>query len=400
MADQTGMKILWVKTDFLHPTNRGGQIRTLEMLKRLHRRHEVHYLCFDDPSSDEGRARVHEYSARAFSVPHHVPPKELTSPAFLAQLASGLFSSVPVAVSRWRSSAMRVEVARLSALYAYDAVVSDFLFPAQNIPDLSEAILFQHNVEAQIWQRHAAHAEGSMRRLFFHLQARRMSRYERACCRAARRVVAVSAGDATLMASDYGIDGVVTVDTGVDMAAFDRPPVPVAPRADLIFLGSMDWLPNIDGIRWFVAEVLPIITARRPETTLAIVGRTPTPDVRALETERVIVTGTVPDVREWLWGSQVAIVPLRIGGGTRLKIYEAMAAGVPVVSTPVGAEGLDVTDGDTIALAADPREFAAQCLALLSDPGRRSGMAARATALISAHYSWESVAQQFEAALR
>ena len=131
-----------------------------------------------------------------------------------------------------------------------------------------------------------------------------------------------------------------TIATGVDLDYF-APPAAVPLAHDLVFVGSMDWMPNIDAVNYFLDEIFPRITALRPGTTLAIVGRTPTPELRARASRdaRITVTGTVPDVRPWLWGARLSVVPLRIGGGTRLKIYEAMAAHLPVVSTSVGAEG-------------------------------------------------------------
>src|ERR1700683_4580016 len=122
------MKLLWVKTDFLHPTTRGGQIRTLETLRRLHGNHEVHYVAFDDPAQPEGLARSSEYCAKAYPVAHRVPAK--TSPAFALQLIAGLFSRLPVAVGRYRSLAMRRQVETLAAQHKFDSVVCDFLFPA------------------------------------------------------------------------------------------------------------------------------------------------------------------------------------------------------------------------------------------------------------------------------
>ena len=123
----------------------------------------------------------------------------------------------------------------------------------------------------------------------------------------------------------------------------------------------MDWLPNIDGVKWFTAEILPLIRARRPACTVAIVGRKPGSDIVSLSGGGIQVTGTVPDVRPHLWGASVSIVPLRIGGGTRLNIYESMAAGTPVVSTTVGAEGLDVSSPENILLADTPQTFADAC---------------------------------------
>jgi len=389
------MKLLWVKSDFLHPTNRGGQIRTLEMLKRLHRRHEVHYVCFAMPDLAEGLARCGEYCTRAYPVPHVLAEK--TSLAFVGQLLGGLLSSLPVSVSRYRSAAMRDKIFDLVKAEKFDAIVCDFLFPAPNIPDLASCVLFQHNVEAMIWKRHVEHASSGPRRLYFGLQANRMLAYEGQVCRAAQRVIAVSEQDANTMRSLYRVTRVDAVPTGVELDYF-APPPESEPLADLVFVGSMDWMPNIDGIRWFADQALPRIRKRKPDCSVAIAGRKPSAEIQALaKSDPLIrVTGTVPDIRPWLWGSAVSIVPLRIGGGTRLKIYEAMAAKIPVVSTTVGAEGLDIESGRNIHIADDPKDFADRCIALLEDEGQRSAMAAAAWDMVATRYSWEVVTQKFE----
>src|SRR5262249_20677303 len=149
--------------------------------------------------------------------------------------------------------------------------------------------------------------------------------------------------------------------------------------------GSMDWMPNIDGAQWFVREALPLIHARHPECTVAIVGRRPAPEIQKLAEadSRIRVTGTVPDVRPWLFGALASIVPLRIGGGTRLKIYEAMAARAPVVSTTIGAEGLDVAKGENIYLADSAQDFAARCLSLIENAAERDRVAQAAWNLVA-----------------
>jgi sugar transferase (PEP-CTERM/EpsH1 system associated) len=388
------MKLLWVKTDFLHPTTRGGQIRTLETLRRLHQNHEVHYVAFDDPAQPEGLARSSEYCSAAYPVAHHVPVK--TSPAFALQLLAGLVSRLPVAVSRYQSAAMRRQVAELTARHRFDSIVCDFLFPAPNMPRLADCVLFQHNVEATIWKRYVEHNRGA-KKLYFQLQAKRMLAYEGHVCRAVRKVVAVSEGDAEAMRRAYGAARVSAAPTGVDLEFF-APPAAAEKLADLVFLGSMDWMPNIDGAVWFAREVLPLIQQRRPDCTLAIAGRRPAAELQrlAVSDPRIRITGTVPDVRPWLFGSHVSIVPLRIGGGTRLKIYEAMAARVPVVSTTIGAEGLDVTHGENILLADSARDFAESCLQLLESAPRRESLSTTAWNLVNAKYSWEVVARGME----
>lgn len=393
------MKILWAKSDFLHPTERGGQIRTLETLRRLHRDHELHYIAYDDPARPEGMARASEYCSAAYPIAHHVPPRR--SLAFVRQAVANLVDPLPLSIARYRSTQMRDAIARLMAQHRYDAVVCDFLAMAPNFADLGQCILFQHNVEYTIWQRHAQHAPDPLRRLYFQSQFRRTLAYERASCRAAAHIIAVSGVDRDLMASQFGVDParISVVPTGVDVDYF-APPPSAPPVADLVFVGAMDWMPNIDGIDFFVSQVLPLIRRRLPHCSLVIAGRSPGPAITALAAADPLiqVTGTVPDVRPYIWGSKVAIVPLRIGGGTRLKIYEAMAAGKPVVSTTVGAEGLDVDEGVNIFRADDAQSFADRCLQLLDDPAlhARLGSAARSQA---ARFSWDSIAQHFESIL-
>lgn len=389
------MKLLWVKTDFLHPTTRGGQIRTLELLRQLHRRHEIHYVAFNDPKEPEGLMRASEYSTKAYPINYQIADK--SSPTFLAELMTGLFSTIPVTIRRCQSADMRAQVERLISEERFDSVICDFLSPAPNIPDLGSCVLFQHNVEAVIWKRRTEHAGDPLRRFYLKLQADRMLRYEGAICRKVQKVIAVSESDADLMREWYGVKQPEAVPTGVDSEYFKSRDA-VSPTVDLVFVGSMDWAPNIDGIDWFQREVLPSILLRKPDCSIAIVGRKPPRSIQELADNYagVQVTGTVPDVRPWLWKSKVSIVPLRVGGGTRLKIFEAMAAGVPVVSTTIGAEGLGARDGDTIRIADSPEDFASACLALLDDAVERERLRDRALQMVTERYSWEAVANAFE----
>jgi glycosyltransferase involved in cell wall biosynthesis len=382
------VKILWVNANFLHPTTKGGQIRTLEMLKCLHRRHEVHYVAIENPAEPEGMARAHEYSTRAYPIWLNVPDK--TSPAFLLQAAAGLLSNVPVAVSRWCSKDAERLIGDLLRKEKFDRAVCDFLVSSGHYPDLPGCVLFQHNVETMIWRRTAEHATG-LKKPYMQLQAQRMFDYERKVCREVGYTIAVSQTDADLMRQMFDVSNVAHIPTGVDLDYFR--PQPSQPAADLVFVGSMDWRPNDDGVSWFVSEVLPLIRKQRPDCSVAIVGRNPAANIKALPVE---VTGTVPDVRPYLWGSKVSIVPLRIGGGTRLKIYESMAARVPVVSTTVGAEGLAYRDGHDIAIADSPEAFANACVDLLANDARRASLSQAAWQMVADRFSWDQVSREFE----
>lgn len=391
------MKILWVKSDLLHPTTKGGHIRTLEMLKRIHQRHEVHYAGFENDPEGEGARRSGEYCSRLFRVPHSAPKRN--SPGFAAQLAGGLFSRLPVAISRYRSAAMRRLLAEVIAKERYQSIVCDFITPAPNLPSIPSCVVFQHNVETMIWRRYSQNAPSLAAKLYLKLQAKRMFEFEREVCRAARHVIAVSNEDAHLMQEMFGLGEVSAIPTGVDVESFT--PSGNRSRSGLVFVGSMDWLPNVDGMRWFCGEVWPRIRREQQDCTLTIVGREPTREIKALAEQdtQIRVTGTVADVRPYLWDAAVSIVPLRIGGGTRLKIYEAMAARLPVVSTTIGAEGLEVDPPRDIRIADSATGFADQCIDLLTGRSVRESQADAAWNLVSTRFGWDNIARRFESIL-
>ncbi|SEB47825.1 glycosyltransferase family 4 protein [Terriglobus roseus] len=393
------MKILWVSPFFLHPTDRGGQIRTLGTLKELHKRHEVHFCALNASSNTEGPQRAGEYSTRSFAVPHDPIPR--ASLRILPQLFQAIFSPIPLAVSRYHSTALERVIAERLAEERYDSVVCDFLACAPNFREMEPAVLFQHNVETTIWQRHAEQTSSSLRRRFFGLQARKMAAYEAQICRRSRFVIAVSDIDASRMRNDFSVTRVASVSTGVDVDSL-APPPHADPVSDLIFSGSMDWLPNIDAMEFFLKEIFPLVQQELPRTTLTIAGRAP--DERVLRAAEgvagVTVTGSVPDMRPYLWGSKVSIIPLRIGGGTRLKVYESMAAGVPIVSTTIGAEGLTYTPGRDLLIGDTPQQFAQQCVRMLRDADDRAAVAGNAMRLVRDNFSWAAVTQEFEAILQ
>lgn len=388
------MKILWVSSGFLHPTTRGGQIRTLEMLRRLRQRHDIHYLALHDGSA-EALTRSSEYCSKAWPVQFSLATRD--SPRFWIQSALGLFSALPIVVTRKRSRAARTMVESLVRAEHFDVLVCDFLTPVVHLPSGLPFVLFEHNVETIIWKRYAEFANGPLRKVFFRRQAERMLAFERIACRRAAHVIAVSEGDAATLRELSGVSGVSAIPTGVDIAHFSRPVSNHGDRTGLLFSGSMDWMPNIDGMLWFIREVLPLIRRRVPACSLTIAGRRPAAAIRALTSDPgVRVTGTVEDMRPYLWSAAVSIVPLRVGSGTRLKIYESMAAGTAVVSTTIGAEGLDVSSPDNIRIADSAEAFASACVELLTDTEARASQAAAALRLVQEHCSWEAVAARFE----
>ena len=394
------MHILWVKNELLHPLDKGGRIRTYEMLRRLRDHHRVTYIALDDGSTTaEQRARALEYCDDLVLVPWRRTP--LRGWRRGLAILGNVFSSLPFALAPFRSAAMTRAIRERCAPSddAADVVVCDFLVPALNVPDglPCPVVLFQHNVEAMIWERRTKVARNPIMRLYMGEQWRRMRTVEREQCLRFDHVVAVSPEDAAVFRERYGVERVSSVPTGVDTEFFRPSGSVTRTPASIVFTGSMDWMPNEDGMLWFVEEILPRIERAVPEATLTIVGRRPTARVQALAEGRtnVTVTGTVDDVRPYLEAAAVVVVPLRVGGGTRIKIYEAMGMERAVVSTTIGAEGLDVTNGEHIVLADDASAFADAVVDLLRAPERADRLGRSAADHVRAHFGWASVAEQF-----
>ncbi len=391
------MKILWLKGDLLHPVDKGGKIRTYQMLRQLKREHEITFLTLanrNDPP--EAMELAHEYCDRLVSVPFEEARK--FSARFYRDLLLNLSSPLPYALEKYRSEAMKREIVREMRERDYDVIVCDFLVPSVNLPERDDwtTVLFQHNVESMIWRRHFETQSQKIKRSYFYTQWRKMERYERAACHRFDAVVAVSEADRDLMRDEFGLREVYDVPTGVDTEFFQPLGGVVNPR-ELVFTGSMDWLPNEDGMVYFVENILPIVRRSIPDVELTIVGRNPTRQLVSMSEAdpKIKVTGRVDDIRPYVDRAAASIVPLRIGGGTRLKIYEAMAMARPVISTTVGAEGLPLTDGEDLFIADAPEDFAERIVRVLSNGQLASRMGDRARAVVCSRVGWSHAADRF-----
>jgi glycosyltransferase involved in cell wall biosynthesis len=392
------MRILWLKTELLHPVDKGGKIRTYHMLKELKREHHVTYLTLDDGTADaEARERSMEYCDELICVPHRTRAK--FTAGFYFELGANLVSSLPYFMNKYKSAAMRQAIARAATNERFDVLVCDFLMPSINVPAdyRGPTVLFQHNVEAVIWRRHYEMQLNPLKKAYLYSQWRKTVAFECGACRRFDHVVAVSRDDAETMRHEYNIKSISDVPTGVDTEFFRMRGAEMREPHSLVFTGSMDWLPNEDAIRYFLTEIMPRVKRAMPDATLTVVGRNPSASLREWS-ERdpsIIVTGRVEDVRPFMERAAAYVVPIRIGGGTRLKIYEAMAMEQAIVSTTVGAEGLPVQDGAELLLADKPEAFADAVVRVLRDEMFARELGARAAAAVRQRFGWDRVAQSF-----
>ncbi len=394
----SAVRVLWVKVGGLWPLDRGGRIRSFHTIAELSRRHRVTVLTTHGPGDDpEELIRRLPHCERVVSVPHALPKQGTRR--FAAALVRSWLSPLPVDLWKCRVPALRAEVARLVSAGAVDLCVADFLAAAANVPrgGAVPVVLFEHNVEHVIWRRLAWVETRPVQRALLEVEWRKMRRGESRACAQAHLTVAVSDRDRELLAALVPGARVRAIPTGVDTAFFTRNGRPETPGA-LVFVGAMDWHPNEDGVLHFVEAILPRIRREAPEASLTVVGRNPTARLRAVGAGAgVRVTGTVDDVRPYVDEAAVCVVPLRVGGGTRLKIFEALAMAKPVVSTAVGAEGLPLVPGEHFLQADTPDDFAAAVVSLLRDAPRRAALGLAGRRLVEERFGWAQVAREFEA---
>ncbi len=391
-------RLLVISPRFLFPMDQGGKIRTANILKRM--KGGAFELTLASPAPQES-VQFQEDIARVCDAFVSWPEP---SASRLLRVAA-LLDRAPVAAAADRSSAGRAVIAQALAAKP-DVVLVDFPHAAVLLPDGAlepASVIFTHNVEAEIFERHAAVANG-LWRLVWREQSRKMRRFEGDALRRFDSVIAVSTRDGKALTALYDLKRVETIDTGVDLDFYGFAPAERAlpfggSGGTVVFTGAMDWRANIDGIEFLMDEVWPIVIRARPDANAVIVGRNPPADLIAKARERGLAwefTGFVDDIRPYVAAGHVYVIPLRVGSGTRIKAFEAMSMGRPVVSTTVGVEGLDVTHGAHY-LAADTAEaFAAAILRLLDDAGLRERLARAARARVEERFSWSHVARQFE----
>jgi sugar transferase (PEP-CTERM/EpsH1 system associated) len=394
------LKILWVKSGDLVPLDSGGTIRSFNLMKQLARLHELDLFTFYPSRDNDEHPALNRYFHRVHCIPLEMPKK--WGPGDYAAYAANLFSSTPYSMAKYCRPHVARQLRELLERESYDVIVCDFFLTGAVIPwDLpTPKVLFTHNVEAQIWLRHFQVSRNPVWKVVSWREYTMIARLERRYLRQADAVLTVSDTDREFFAKYVPREKITTVQTGVDVDYFRPAAAAVQPNV-LVFTGSMDWMPNEDGILFFVDEILPRIRREIPAAEFWVVGRSPTARVKKLAARdtKIRITGTVDDIRPYMDEAAVYVVPLRIGGGTRIKIFEAMAEGKAVVSTTIGAEGLPVTAEQNIIIADQPEDFAARTVALMRDKERAGELGRAARRLVEENYSWATVARQFAAVL-
>jgi glycosyltransferase involved in cell wall biosynthesis len=374
------------------PAHQGTAIRNWGLLRHLAAREAVSLLSFAPPAFGSPAA---ELSAVCQSIAF-VPLPVRGAPARLASLFSGRADMT----ERLASPAFDDALRRLLSEKRFDVIqiegleMGRYLAPLRASAPGAAIVYDAHNAEVAIqrraWQNDRRQPARWPVAAYSWLQVPRIARFEAQLCRQADAVTCVSAVDAAALR--HGLPGLqpVIVANGIDLA--DYPLAPPVANNTLLFTGKMDYRPNLDAALWFARDILPRVRRAQPAARFLIVGQKPAPALQALASQqRVEVLGGVPDIRPHIASSAVYVAPLRMGGGTRFKLLEAMALGRPIVSTTLGAEGFDVQSGRELLLADTPQAFAQAVLQLMSEPALAARLVTNARAFVAAHYDWAAI---------
>lgn len=384
------MNILIVTTRLPYPMISGAKIRAFHILKALAERHRVTLISFYGSRDEEKHFGVYD-SLGVKLVP-------LLNPAIdrqvgLKDLFHSLSSGLPLTVSKYRHEMMTKAIAEnitsADVLHCEHMHMAQYLFDIHGKPKVLDA----HNVETQIAERYCNCEANPLKKLILALNCRAMRSFEKKVCADSDLILSVSVEDQQSLASGFGAGCVRLLENGVDVDYFApvKQNIQDQPKK-LVFVGAMDWLPNSDGIKYFVKEIYPIIKNDFPQIKLDVVGKDPPEDVRQLsDIPGIRVTGTVDDVRPYVHDSHLYIVPLRFGGGSRLKILEAFSMGKPVVSTRLGCEGIECENERDLLVADNPVDFAASVVRLLRDEDMGNRLTGSARKLAVDTYSWNVI---------
>lgn len=396
MAARRGgaMKVAVIDGDVSYPPSSGKRLRTLNLMLGLADSVEITYIARSESADNvEAERFLRGHGIRPILV--HSPLPDKRGAGFYARLIANLPSPLPYSVSSHRHPRLRDAVQRHAAsdppdVWQLEWMGYDYCLDKGQGP----VVLQAHNVDALIWQRYLDIEGNPVKRAYIKLELAKMMKFEERAFQRCAQVVAVSSSDAEVARRMYGEVPLSVVENGVDpgfLANVRRDPS----SRTMLFLGALDWRPNLDAINVLLDSIWPLVASEAPDARLLIVGRNPPVGLaaRVARSPRAELRADVEDVRPALGEAAALVVPLRIGGGSRLKILEALAAGLPVVSTTIGAEGLGIEPGRHFTRADEPGEVAAALVDILSRPQPYRAQAEQGRKFVVEHHDWRSLAR-------
>ena len=389
------MNIFFISATVPYPATDGGRIRVLNLLKQISKCNDVTFLALETLPTDQAGIEYLRNLGIETNLIEQTPKMLMLSPGVIAR---AIFHKQPLTVAKYYVPAMESAIKQLIQSRMFDVIHFEMLHAGQYLQALPNlrvpTLLSLQNIDSSIWRRFARQTGNPLQKLAFWMQYRSFQRYERLMAEKFSACACVSEKDKDLLAHLCPEISIEVIPNGVDVESY-QPDHSLTEKSTLVYTGSMDWLPNEDAVLYFHEQIFPLIEAQMPQVKFYIVGQNPTERVKQLSRrDNVIVTGMVDDVKPYIAKASVYVVPLRIGGGTRLKILEALAMEKAVVSTTIGCEGLQLTQGKDILVADEPEKFARLVIQLAQDEKFRQRLGRSGRRQVEEKYDWRSIGKQ------
>jgi polysaccharide biosynthesis protein PslH len=386
------MNILIISAQFPYPTRSGFTTRVYQLARHLSARHNVTILSYAQPHERAGVAGLaSQMAVRAVEKKPLSPMRKRVAQALTIASPRSYYAH------EVHSRAMQKAIDDLCSTESFDVIqvessfLCTFRFPAD-----TRLVIDEHNIEYELFQRTCEGERSLPRRAFNHLEYLRFRRFEQACWARADACVVTSERELEPVHLCAPDTPVAVVPNAVDVDLFTPSDAPVEPHT-VLFTGTLDYRPNLDGVRYLIDEIWPLVRARYPDARLTLTGRSDGVDPRSLARPGVELLGEVPDVRSYLRAATLVAVPIRFGGGTRLKVVEGLAMGKAIVSTTLGCEGVAAGDGEHLLIADDAATFASRIFDVFEDPALRQSLGRAGRRLIETRYSWQLASARLEA---
>ena len=386
------MKILFLSITVPFPATDGGRIRVLNLLTQVSKTDQITFLGLETaPTDQEGIAYLESLGIACHLVENQASPPKIS----LGTITKSLIQRKPITVARYDISSYRRELGQLIQLQNFDLIHYEMFHTAQFFAEVDlPKVLSTQNIDSYIWARLSEEAENPAKKIVYLSQKRAFRRYEKLISPKFSITTCVSETDRDWLRKSCPDSQTDVIPNGVDLDLYQPSHDEIIPDT-LLYTGSMDWFPNEDAVIYCVNEILPVIRLKCPNVRFLIVGQHPTGNVRKLsDLPNIEVTGRVEDVKPYIAQSAVYVVPLRIGGGTRLKILEALAMEKAVVSTSVGAEGLELINNQEVVIEDNPMQFAARVVELLGNPDRCRQLGRKGRSRVQREYGWKAIGEK------
>jgi len=386
-------KILFITTRLPYPVNEGHQIRTYNLLKRICKTHEVHYLSLqrkDDSAEAKQHLKTLCQTVTTFDIPN-----EHSKLRFILDLALGFVTKVPFVIRKYFSKNLQQAIKQKLSEESFDLVHFDMLPLAQyaKILDHTPYVLNNHNVESLLLKRRSENTNSILERVFFKNQSKKLYYFEALACAKAEETFVCSKIDLDILKKMVPTANISIVENGVDTQFFSFQNIKEKENS-LVFVGGMGWFPNKDAMLFFLLDVMPLLIKQCPTIKLTLVGRSTGIDIPETLKKHITVTGFVDDFRPIVYSSNIYILPIRVGSGTRLKLLEAMSMGKAIVATTIGAEGVELEQNTNVIYANDASEFVSAIIKLLNDPNKIDELGINARNIAEKQYDWDIITKK------